>query len=75
MQFYPLKIKDIRQETADCISIQFDIPDSIKPSFQYTQGQFLTLRTHINGEETRRSYSICTSPLDNEWRVAIKKGT
>jgi ring-1,2-phenylacetyl-CoA epoxidase subunit PaaE len=73
MTFYKLKIKDIRQETADCISISFDIPDELKPIFSYQAGQYLTFSAIINGEEIRRSYSLCSSPLENEWRVAIKR--
>jgi ring-1,2-phenylacetyl-CoA epoxidase subunit PaaE len=75
MKFYSLKINDIRHETADCVSIAFDVPDELKSKFQFVQGQYLTLKANIEGEEVRRSYSLCTSPLENEWRVAIKKVT
>ena len=73
LHFHSLFIKQIRKETDDCVSIAFDIPDDLKKTFQYHAGQYLTLRTMINGEEIRRSYSLCSSPLHNEWRVAIKK--
>lgn len=73
IHFHPLRVKEIRRETADCVSIAFDIPDNLQEQFQYTQGQSLTLRTHIGGQEVRRTYSICSSPLDKEWRVAVKK--
>ena len=73
MKFYPLTIKDIQRETADCVSIAFDVPESLSSEFKFTQGQYLTLRTFINGEDVRRSYSICTSPGENELRVAVKQ--
>ena len=73
IHFHPLRIKEIRKETEECVSILFDIPDEIKSQFTFKQGQSLTMRTHLQGEEVRRTYSICSSPLDNEWRVAIKK--
>ena len=73
IHFSPLHIKEIRKETADCVSVVFDIPDTLKPDFQFKQGQSLTLRVMINKEEVRRTYSICSSPLDNECRIAIKK--
>lgn len=73
MRFYPLKISEVRRETPDCVSIAFDVPDDLAGVFQYRQGQYLTLRTHIGQEEVRRSYSLCSSPLDRQWRVAIKK--
>ncbi len=73
IHFHPLTIKDIKKETADCVSVAFDIPESLKEQFAFVQGQSLTMRATINGEEVRRTYSICSSPLDKEWRVAIKK--
>jgi ring-1,2-phenylacetyl-CoA epoxidase subunit PaaE len=71
--FHPLKVKNIRRETADCVSIAFDVPESILSDFEFKQGQYLTFRKEINGNEVRRSYSICSSPSDKELRVAIKQ--
>src|SRR4026208_856129 len=73
IHFHKLKIKDIRRETADCVSISFEIPPELKDSFLFQQGQNLTVRKTLDGEETRPSYSICSSPFENELRVAIKK--
>lgn len=71
-KFHSLQIREIRQETADCVSIAFNVPFELKEEYQYLPGQFLTLKTVLNGTEIRRSYSICTSPLENDLRVAIK---
>lgn len=71
--FHPLTIKNIRRETKDCVSIAFDIPAELAPEYLYKPGQNITLRINIDGEEIRRSYSICSSPSDNELRVAIKE--
>jgi ring-1,2-phenylacetyl-CoA epoxidase subunit PaaE len=73
IHFHPLRIKEIRQETNDCISLVFDVPAQLSNQFKFKQGQSLTMRTTLNDEEVRRTYSICSSPIDNEWRVAIKK--
>jgi ring-1,2-phenylacetyl-CoA epoxidase subunit PaaE len=73
LHFYPLTIKQVKQETADCISVLFDIPENLQPQFTYIQGQNITVKTTINNEEVRRSYSLCSSPLSNEFRIAIKK--
>jgi ring-1,2-phenylacetyl-CoA epoxidase subunit PaaE len=72
-KFHTLKISDIRQETDDCVSVAFAVPQELNKDYQFIQGQYLTLKTQINAEEVRRSYSICASPLDNELRVAIKR--
>jgi ring-1,2-phenylacetyl-CoA epoxidase subunit PaaE len=71
--FHPLVIKEVRNETTDCVSVRFEIPDDLQSLFKYTQGQSLTVRSVIEGQEVRRTYSLCSSPLDNEWRVAIKR--
>lgn len=71
--FHKLTIADIRKETPECISVVFDIPANLKDTYLFRHGQNITLKTMINGEELRRSYSICSSPGDNELRIAIKK--
>lgn len=72
-KFYTIPVSDIYKETKDCSVISFGIPDDLKNEFQYKQGQHLTLRALINGEEVRRSYSLCSSPIENKWQVAVKK--
>lgn len=71
--FHSLVVKEIRRETESCVSILFDVPSSLQKEYQYTQGQYLTIKAKINNEEVRRSYSICSCPLDSELRVAVKK--
>ena len=73
IHFHKVKIKEIRKETNDCVSISFEIPNNLKDSFSFQHGQNITIKKDINGEEERRSYSICSSPFDNELRVAVKK--
>jgi len=72
-KFHSIKVADIYKETKDCSVITFDIPAELQSEFQYKQGQHLTLRTHINGNEVRRSYSLCSSPVENKWQVAVKQ--
>jgi len=72
-KFHKVKIKDITRETADCVSISLDVPADLKSEFQYKQGQYITLKMNINGEELRRSYSACSSPVaDSDLRIAVK---
>jgi ring-1,2-phenylacetyl-CoA epoxidase subunit PaaE len=73
MHFHSLRVRDVRRETEDAVSIVFDVPAELQDLFRFQQGQNLTLRKHLNGEEVRRNYSICSSPFDNELRVAVKK--
>lgn len=71
--FYPLTISDIYKDTDDCSVITFDVPAQIQREFQYKQGQYLTLKARIGNQEVRRSYSLCSSPLDQKWQVAVKR--
>jgi ring-1,2-phenylacetyl-CoA epoxidase subunit PaaE len=73
IEFYKLKVKDIRKETPECVSVAFEIPEEHKDIFKFTQGQYITFRKYFMGEELRRSYSLCTRPLDSDFRVAVKK--
>ncbi len=72
-RFYPLKVKDIYKETEDCSVVSFEVPEELRPEFGFRQGQHLTLRKLIDGQDVRRSYSLCSSPLENEWRVGVKQ--
>ena len=73
LKFHPLKVKDVRAETADCVSVSLEVPETLSDLFRFAPGQYLTFRRHVDGAEIRRSYSICSSPRDGELRVAIKK--
>ena len=72
-QFYTLTVSAIHQETADAVSIFFEIPADLSQQFKYTQGQYLTIKANIKGEEVRRAYSMCSSPLDKELAVTVKR--
>lgn len=72
-KFHTLKINDVRKETEDTVSISFDIPSDLRELYTFESGQYLTLKADINGEDVRRSYSLCSSPYENEWRVAVKQ--
>jgi len=71
--FHNLSIADRREETRDSVSIAFAIPAELRENYRFHQGQNLTLKADINGEEVRRSYSICSGVDDGELRVAIKR--
>ena len=70
--FHKINIQEVIRETADAVSLIFDIPGNLKSNFAFHSGQYLTLKKTINGKEVRRAYSICSSPTDNYLKVAIK---
>src|SRR4051794_3772887 len=72
-RFHRLAVSDLRREAADAVSMTFAIPKELEGDYSFTPGQYLTLRTTMDGEEVRRSYSICSGPDDGELRIAVKK--
>jgi ring-1,2-phenylacetyl-CoA epoxidase subunit PaaE len=72
-RFHSLAIRDIRRETPDAVSIAFAVPEALRADYAFEQGQYLTLRTTLGGEDIRRSYSICAGEDDGELRVAVKE--
>jgi ring-1,2-phenylacetyl-CoA epoxidase subunit PaaE len=71
--FHTLTVDHVYKETDDCSVIEFDVPESLRSSFAFRQGQHLTLRTEIDGQDVRRSYSLCSSPFEEQWKVAVKQ--
>ena len=72
-RFHRLAVSDLRHETADAVSLAFAIPDEFAEDYRFAPGQYLTLRTMMDGEEVRRSYSICSGPDEGEIRIAVKR--
>ncbi|MCL2427812.1 MAG: phenylacetate-CoA oxygenase/reductase subunit PaaK [Alphaproteobacteria bacterium] len=70
--FHWLGVADVRRETADAVSIAFAVPPELAGHYKFRPGQYLTLRATLDGEEVRRSYSICSGLDDGELRIAIK---
>ncbi len=73
MNFHSLKINEIVSETSDSKTIYFEIPNNLSSEFMFAAGQYLTLKTKINGQECRRAYSICTIPGLSKVGVTVKK--
>lgn len=71
--FHPLRVRAIEPDTAEAVIVSFDVPPELREVFGFTQGQYLTLRTDIGGQDLRRSYSICGGVDDAELRVGVRK--
>ena len=73
VEFHPLAIAEVRPETDESVSITFDVPVELQDSFRHVPGQHLVLRAAIDGDDVRRSYSICSPPGDSILRIGIKR--
>ena len=72
-KFHRLNVRDVKRETQDAVSIAFDVPEHLAGDYAFAPGQYLTLRATLEGEDVRRSYSICSGPEDGELRIAVKQ--
>jgi ring-1,2-phenylacetyl-CoA epoxidase subunit PaaE len=72
-KFHRLTVADVARETRDAVVLTFSVPPPLKDAFRFAQGQHLTLRANIGGEDLRRSYSICSAVQDGTLRIAVKK--
>lgn len=72
-QFHPLTVTDIKRDTRDSVIVTLKPPAEANGDFKFIQGQYLTFRRVFDGEEMRRSYSICAGVNDGILRVGIKK--
>jgi len=71
--FSKLKVQEIKKETNDAVSIAFEIPADLKSNFEYQSGQYITIKSDIAGEDIRRSYSLCSAPSEDDFRIGVKK--
>lgn len=71
--FHDLRVRAVQPDTAEAVIVSFDVPEDLRPVFGFTQGQYLTLRKEIAGQDLRRSYSICAGVDDGELRVGVRK--
>ena len=71
--FHPLRVRKIEPDTQEAVVVSFEVPPDLREVFGFTQGQYLTLRADIDGQDLRRSYSICAGVDDGELRVGVRK--
>lgn len=71
--FHPLAVASIEPVTEDSVAITFDVPDELAADFAHTQGQHVTIRTRLAGDDVRRNYSICSPAGSGVLRIAVKR--
>jgi ring-1,2-phenylacetyl-CoA epoxidase subunit PaaE len=71
--FHPLRVAEVERLTPDAVALTFDVPAELGDDYAFAPGQHLTLRAHLDGQEVRRSYSICSPPSSGRLRIAVKR--
>ncbi|MFC6146895.1 1,2-phenylacetyl-CoA epoxidase subunit PaaE [Corynebacterium nasicanis] len=72
-KFNPLEVSEVRRLTDNAVEVSFEVPEELRDDYDYVPGQYVALRADIDGQEVRRSYSICDIPRPGTIRVAIKR--
>jgi len=72
-KFHKLSVASVEPETRDAVAITFAVPEALAEPFRFAAGQHLTLRADIEGQDVRRSYSICSGVEDGKLRIAVKR--
>ena len=72
-QFHRLRVASLTNETRDAVVVTLEVPAESREAFRFLPGQHLTLRAQVEGEEVRRSYSICSAPFEEKLCIAIKR--
>ncbi len=73
VMFHPLRVRSVQPDTAEAVVVSFEVPQDLRAVFGFTQGQYLTLRKEIDGQDLRRSYSICAGIDDGDLRVGVRR--
>ncbi|MCX2862821.1 phenylacetate-CoA oxygenase/reductase subunit PaaK [Paucibacter sp. PLA-PC-4] len=73
LHFHPLRVREVKADTDEAVIVSFEVPSALAETFRFTQGQYLTLRQEVAGQDLRRSYSICAGVDDGELRVGVRK--
>lgn len=71
--FHSLTVAAVTQLTSNSVALSFTIPASLKETFSFTAGQYITIKHTINNKEVRRAYSISSAPSEGDLTVGIKK--
>lgn len=71
-QDHELRVSAVDRHTDDSVVVEFDVPEALGSTFQFTPGQYLTIRGEAAGEDVRRSYSICEPPGSGRLRIGVK---
>jgi ring-1,2-phenylacetyl-CoA epoxidase subunit PaaE len=72
LTFHPLKVAEVRPEGSDALCISFEVPESLREAYRFLPGQHVGVRAHINGQEVRRTYSICSAANDRHLRIGVR---
>lgn len=72
LNYHPLKVSELRREASDAVCIAFEVPEHLKDAYRFVPGQHVGVRANINGQELRRTYSICSGLDESDLRIGVR---
>jgi ring-1,2-phenylacetyl-CoA epoxidase subunit PaaE len=72
LTYHPLTVSEMRAEASDGLCIALEVPPDLRETYRFLPGQHIGLRAHIDGQEVRRTYSICSGAEDRQLRIGVR---
>ena len=72
INYHPLKIAELRPEGNEAVCVTLEVPDELREAFRFAPGQHLGVRATIDGQEVRRTYSICSGTDERHLRIGVR---
>jgi ring-1,2-phenylacetyl-CoA epoxidase subunit PaaE len=69
LKFHPLEVTQVAPDAEDAIALALEVPPELRTEYTGGAGQHAVVRTTIDGEEVRRTYSLVNAP--GEWPLRI----
>jgi ring-1,2-phenylacetyl-CoA epoxidase subunit PaaE len=69
LKFHPLTVLQVTPDAEDAVAIALEVPPELRDEYRGSPGQHVVLRLNIDGEDTRRTYSLVNAP--GEWPLRI----
>ena len=73
MNFHELEISKVESNTQNAVLVEFSIPLTLTPKFQFNPGQHIVFDFKLERNNYRRTYSICTAPHENKLCISVKR--
>ena len=73
VEYHPLTISNVETLTEDAVAITFDVPEALTERYRYVPGQHIAVRADIDGQDVRRTYSVCANATSNQLRIGVKR--
>jgi ring-1,2-phenylacetyl-CoA epoxidase subunit PaaE len=72
INYHPLTIAEVRPEGSEAVCVTLEVPDDLREAFRFAPGQHLGVRATIDGQEVRRTYSICSATDERHLRIGVR---